>query len=192
MPVPEPKIYSCAEWGARAPLHAFAQTDGDVSCVQHHTAGQNRSVPVNPQDELHEAFELARSIQAAHMDANGWADTGQTFTVSRGGVILEGRHGSLAAAREGHAVQAAHCIPKNYCHGVEAEGIYTSELPPPAQWAALVHLHAWLADRQKLDSASIGGHRDFDPETACPGDALHAALPRLRQDVHDFIMAHRS
>ena len=48
------------------------------------------------------AYSLARSIQDFHMDSNGWIDTGQNFTVSRGGYAMEGRHRSLETFASRH------------------------------------------------------------------------------------------
>ncbi|MGH3376888.1 MAG: peptidoglycan recognition protein family protein, partial [Actinoallomurus sp.] len=67
--------------------------------------------------------------------------------------------------------------------GIENEGTYTSVLPPAALWNALVQTLAWLCDDYGLDPHSaIVGHRDYNV-TQCPGDALYAKLPQLRNDV---------
>ena len=62
----------------------------------HHTATSNGTATTQSA-----AFSLARSIQNYHMDSNGWSDTGQQFTVSRGGYAMEGRHQSLTQLRGG-------------------------------------------------------------------------------------------
>jgi len=187
--VSEPRIYTCAEWGARPPLNAFAATTPS-SVVWHHMDWPNRPLISDPQAALQKAFEIARRCQADHMDGNGWSDTGQHFTVTRDGIILEGRHGSLAAALAGHCLRGAHAADPdtgadaNNSWGIEHEGTYTSEPMPEAQWQATLHLTAWLCQQTKLDSATLRGHRDTGCETACPGDWLEAQLPRARQAVH--------
>src|SRR5438132_337549 len=110
--MPPPKIYTTNEWGAKAVSATFAQ--GDASgIIIHHTTNQNRA-PQTGDAEKNLAFDRARQIQTYHMDHNHWADTGQHFLISRGGLILEGRHGSLAAAQNGKVVRGAHAGDNTY------------------------------------------------------------------------------
>lgn len=175
-------VYGCAEWGAAPPDHQFDETDPDATVI-HHMDWPNRPLISDPEQALQHAFQAARNCQRDHMQGNGWSDTGQNFTVTREGIVLEGRHGSLAAARRGKSVQAAHAPGGNYNPGIEVEGTYTSELPPAPQWTALVDLCAHLAFWAERDSTAIKGHRDYIA-TQCPGDAFYAKLPQLRADVH--------
>src|SRR5205823_1500800 len=136
--------------------------------------------------EQHASFAVARAIQHAHL-ARGWADTGNHFTVSRGGLIMEGRHGSLAGARQGKVVRGAHAGVSEInatWFGIENEGTYTTEwLMPPQQWNALVELCAWLAFWGDFDSQIIQPHNHFRP-TQCPG-LLRDHLVELRAAVHE-------
>jgi hypothetical protein len=178
--VAAPTIASCATWGARPASSTLTQIGTDpVRIIVHHTATAN----VSDLSQAH-AYALARSIQAYHMDNRGWADTGQHFTVSRGGYITEGRHTSLSHLNSGNGmVVGAHCTGQNdKAIGIETEGTYTSATPPTGQWNALVALCAYICDRYGIAPAQIAGHRDF-LATACPGDAFYALLPRLRSDV---------
>ncbi|MEU4673699.1 N-acetylmuramoyl-L-alanine amidase [Amycolatopsis sp. NPDC023774] len=126
----EPRVYSCAEWGARPPADPLTTLD--------HPA--NIACPNSTDYSLSHAFQVARDDQADHIDNNGWSDTGQHFTISRGGYRMEGRHGSLDALRDGNRiVRAAHCPGQNdNAIGIENEGTYTSVEPPQAQWDSLV------------------------------------------------------
>ncbi|MFD5409332.1 peptidoglycan recognition family protein [Streptomyces nojiriensis] len=175
-----PDIIGCAAWGARAasePVVVLA--NGPERIIVHHTATAN----VTDYSEQR-AVALARAIQTYHMDAQGWIDTGQHFTVSRGAFVLEGRHNSLAELRAGtRQVRAAHCVGQNTVSiGIENEGTYTSQDPPAAQYAALADLCAHICDQYGLPASEIYGHRDFNA-TSCPGDRLYALLPTLRKDV---------
>lgn len=179
---PQPLIHDTAAWGARRPNGRIVRVARPpTGIVIHHTTDPNTS------DRSREhAFRKARAIQKFHMDHNGWIDSGQHFTISRGGHIMEGRHGSLAAAISGREhVIGAHaggggCNRRTV--GIENEGLYTSELPTPEQWRALVQLCAWLCDQYGIDPDEIIGHRECN-STQCPGNALFADLPRLRRDV---------
>jgi N-acetylmuramoyl-L-alanine amidase CwlA len=149
--------------------------------VIHHTATSNTTGTTQAA-----AFSLARSIQNYHMDSNGWIDTGQQFTVSRGGYAMEGRHRSLERLNLGSGmVRGAHVGAGNVNNesiGIENEGLYTSATPPAALYNKLVDLCAYICDQYSLPASQIFGHRDF-MATACPGNVLYGMLPGLRSDV---------
>ncbi|WAL67329.1 peptidoglycan recognition family protein [Amycolatopsis cynarae] len=176
----EPRIYSCDEWGARPPQDTLVTLDHKpVRILIHHIA-----CPNSTDYSLAHAFQVARDDQHDHMDNNGWADTGQHFTVSRGGYRLEGRHGSLAALRSGtRMIRGAHCPGQNESAiGIENEGTYITELPTQAQWKALVALCAYTCSQYGIPVAEIKGHRDYY-NTECPGEAFYGKLAKLRSDV---------
>ncbi|RSS73989.1 peptidoglycan recognition family protein [Streptomyces sp. WAC06614] len=175
-----PEIAACGTWGARAasePVVILSSPPQRI--VVHHTATGN--VTDYSKERAH---ALARAIQNYHMDTQGWIDTGQHFTVSRGAFVMEGRHHSLAELESGtRQVRAAHCVGQNSSSiGIENEGTYTSVEPPAAQYAALVELCAYVCRQYRIPAAEIYGHRDFN-DTGCPGDRLYAMLPKLRRDV---------
>ena len=175
-----PPIVDCAGWGARANSKIVpVWNQKPVKILVHHTATPNQA-NVNQAA----AFSLVRSIQNFHMDRRGWLDTGQHFTVSRGGFAMEGRHRSLEIVRAGRQqVEGAHCTGQNVVAvGIENEGTYTSVDPPAALWNRLRDLCAWICSRYGIPPTELYGHRDFK-NTACPGDRLYSLLPRLRSDV---------
>jgi N-acetylmuramoyl-L-alanine amidase-like protein len=174
-----PTIYTRAQWAARPPTSPAEIIAAPDHLVVHHMAFPNVT-----DYSLDHAFQLSRDCQDLHMDQNGWADTGQQLTISRGGYVMEGRNRSLEAIGEGMNVMGAQVANENgHTLGIENEGTYTSELPPDALWNALVRTLAWLCGVYGLDPhASIVGHRDY-VSTQCPGDALYAKLPQLRNDV---------
>ena len=179
MGVDGPTIVSCAGWGARpnrGVLPVYHRRP--VKILVHHTATPNGATG-RPA-----ALRLARSIQKFHMDHRGWPDAGQHFTVSRGGVVLEGRHRSLEFVRVGRwQVEGAHCTGQNVVAlGIENEGTYSAVNPPAELWNKLRSLCAYLCAQYGIRPSQIYGHRDFK-DTACPGDRLYAALPRLRSEV---------
>lgn len=178
--VTAPTIASCATWGARSPSSPLTVLGTNPNkIVIHHTDTANST----DYSQAH-AFSLARAIQNYHMDSNGWSDTGQHFTVSRGGYVMEGRHNSLSRLQAGSGmVVGAHCPGQNdQGIGIENEGTYTSATPPAALYDRLVQLCAYICDRYGIAATQIFGHRDF-VATDCPGDVLYARLPQLRADV---------
>lgn len=175
-----PEVFGCEEWGARPSAGPVTVLDAPPrGIVVHHTATANVD-DFSPE----RAFALARAVQAQHMDVRGWIDTGQHFTVSRGGHTTEGRHRSLAELAGGRRqVRASHCVGQNdVAIGIEVEGTYTHADPPEGQYQALAALCAHICDQYGLAPYEIHGHRDFNG-TACPGDRLYALLPTLRDDV---------
>lgn len=175
-----PRVYTRAEWGARPPTGTIRYLDRKPDhIVVHHTAGANTT-----DYSLAAAFRHSKWIQDLHMDGNGWIDSGQQLTISRGGYVMEGRSLSLRAIYEGQHVSGAQTAGHNdHTIGIENEGIYVSAPVPAALFNSLVTTCAWLCDVYDLDPfAAIVGHRDY-VSTQCPGDVFYARLPELRQRV---------
>jgi len=173
-------ILGTAEWGARAPQRKMKVRSGPPRyIVVHHTSTRNVE-----DYSLARAQRLAQGIQKFHMDRRGWGDTGQHFTISRGGHILEGRHGSYAAARAGDMVVGTHVRGANdYTVGIECEGTYNAFLPPRPLLQSLVRMCAWLCVQYDLNPRkAIVPHRRFN-DTDCCGDRFAPTLPRLREEV---------
>ncbi|GAA4917742.1 peptidoglycan recognition protein family protein [Streptomonospora salina] len=175
-----PRIYNRGDWNARKPEDwAAVRSTPPDRIVVHHTATGNSS-----NRSRDHAFRLSRSIQNYHMDSNGWDDTGQQLTISRGGHVMEGRNRSLQAIGDENHVVGAHTANHNsHTIGIENEGSYMSQTPPRELMTALIETCAWLCLGYGLDPATaIVGHRDFNA-TNCPGDKLYGMLPGLRTDV---------
>ncbi|MFB7249478.1 peptidoglycan recognition family protein [Microbacterium sp. NPDC056234] len=175
-----PRIYSAREWGARPPADALTRiAERPNKIIIHHTAFPNVE-----DFSLEYAFQNSRDIQNLHMDGNGWSDSGQHFTNSRGGFITEGRTGSLNALRSGrYMIQGAHCVGQNtQAIGIENDGSYHLGDPvPQAQWDSLVAFCVYACDNYRIPATEIYGHMDFNA-TQCPG-GLHERLPELRAAV---------
>ncbi|UOE18963.1 N-acetylmuramoyl-L-alanine amidase [Thermobifida halotolerans] len=176
----QPPVYTRADWGARKPWRTGRILDRRPDhIVVHHTATPNVT-----DYSTERAFALSRSIQRYHMHHNGWNDAGQQFTISRGGVVMEGRDNTLPAILDGRHLLGAHVANHNsHTVGIENEGDYMTATPPDTLLEALVSVCAWLCLCYDLDPRrAIVGHRDFNA-TNCPGDRLYEALPRLREDT---------
>jgi len=174
-----PTISTCAAWGAQPPTSAIEiNSYRPTKILIHHTATANST----DYSQAH-AFALSRSIQQSHF-SRGWSDTGQHFTVSRGGYITEGRHRTLETlGGKSTFVLGAHCTGQNSTAlGIENEGTYTSTTPPSAQWNKLVDLCAYLCQSYGIPASALYGHRDF-LSTECPGNSFYAQLPSLRSAV---------
>lgn len=174
------EIITCDSWAARPPSNPLVMNTGTTQkIVIHHTA-----YPNSTDYSVNQAIWLARDIQKLHMDHNGWSDTGQHFTVSRGGYVLEGRHQSLDGLRSGaQQVQAAHSPGENGRGiGIENEGTYLTEEPPEHLLESLINLCVAIASQYHLQANHIFGHWDFQL-TECPGRAFYRLFPKVRQEV---------
>jgi hypothetical protein len=178
--VDQPSIANCATWGARPPSSSAIAVlqNRPNKIIVHHTAFPNST----DYSQAH-AFANSRDIQNLHMDTNGWGDSGQHFTNSRGGWLTEGRHGSLYALLHGQTmVQGAHCVGQNtQAIGIENDGNYVDVQPPQALWNSLVTFCAFTCQQYGIPATEIYGHKDFN-NTQCPG-LLHGRLPELRAAV---------
>lgn len=182
--VPEPQIYDTRNWHARPANGTITVLNQRPSfIVVHHTAMENSN-----DFSLEHAFQNSRDIQNLHMDRNGWIDTGQQLTNSRGGFVTEGRHRSLEVLTGGtRHVMGAHVANNNgTCIGIENEGLYMTVNVPTALWNSLVKLVAYIAQQYRIPTSQIKGHRDFN-STLCPGDRLYARLPELRAAVGSLL-----
>ena len=178
--VEAPHIYTRAQWKARPPKRrAKVLHRAPDHIIVHHTATANSS-----DLSLSHAFALSQGIQNSHMDGNGWDDTGQQLTISRGGIVMEGRNRTLKSIRAGDLAVGAQVLHHNqHTIGIENEGTYTSRAVPDALWKSLVEVCVWLCQVYALNpSEAIVGHRDYN-NTSCPGDRLYARLPELRRVV---------
>ncbi|PNL18455.1 peptidoglycan recognition family protein [Micrococcus sp. FDAARGOS_333] len=183
--LPQPTIISTAEWGATQPRsHLQTINEHPSYLVIHHTTTPN--VTDGSRDA---AIDLARRVQNGHV-GQGWGDSGQHFTMSRGGHILEARHGSKNALETGETFMLGiHALGFNaYALGIECEGIYMVNPPPQSLYEGLVHLCAFICQQYDLPPKRIIGHRDL-VKTSCCGDAFYAKLPILRDDVRRSLEA---
>ena len=184
------KVVTAEEWGARPPkadAFPFKKTV-PLYVIVHNT--ENPNPPNDPSGgTLEGALSFAQNIQYCHMDENGWSDSGHNFLNTTGGFILEGRHGSLDAVKQGYSIQSAHAAQDtgklangNQSPGIENEGTFMTFQMGQIQWDSLVELCVSLCDSCKISPLNIMGHRDFS-YTDCPGDWLYNQLPLLRKQV---------
>ncbi|MGH3740615.1 MAG: peptidoglycan recognition protein family protein [Micromonosporaceae bacterium] len=175
-----PNVHTRGDWNARppkSPVTVLSRFPDHI--VVHHTASANTT-----DYSLSQAYALSHWIQDLHMDNNGWIDSGQQLTISRGGYVMEGRDRSLWAIETGYHVLGAHTGGENdHTIGIENEGIYVSQDTTTMLFESLVQTCAWLCTAYSLDPhQAIVGHRDYNA-TQCPGDVLYARLPELRNRV---------
>jgi len=182
------KVITTNEWGSK-PAGPFDKTVPKFIVI-HNTDNQNPPNDVSKRT-VEGGKQLALQIQKDHMDSNGWSDSGHNFLNTTGGILLEGRHGTLDAVRQGMCVRSAHARQDrnrlaggNQSPGIENEGNFMTFEMGQKQWDSLVELCVSLCSSCKINPKNIRGHREFS-NTDCPGDWLFNQLPRLRKEVAD-------
>jgi hypothetical protein len=137
-----------------------------------------------------------------HRNSNGWNDIGYNFLVDRFGRVWEGRAGGIDKAIVGAHTQGFN----SWSTGIANLGTFISSRQTGAAMRAMAELIRWKLplhgtplrpaghttlvsdggetnrwpEGRAVGFKRISGHRDADA-TDCPGDALYAQLPGLRE-----------
>jgi hypothetical protein len=189
-----PPIIPRSAWGGDSVPPRSAPEYGVVQMAfVHHTVTANDYT-------ADQSGSIVLAIAKYHRDTNGWNDIGYNFLVDRYGQVFEGRAGGadqpvVGAQAQGYNDQST---------GVALIGTFTDEPIPEPAMAAVTQLLGWklsvhgvpceggltvISGGGSLNRYSAGtpvamqrisGHRDGD-STECPGNALYAELPVLRQ-----------
>lgn len=194
-PAARPRVVPRAEWLADAagepPPARYA--DRVRAVFIHHTDTPNGY-------DCADAPRTIRFLYAGQIGGRQWDDIGYNFLVDRCGTVYEGRAGGIE-----RAVVGAHTQGYNKGSvGIAAIGTFTAGTPVPrAMTDALAGLIAWKLGLSDVDPRStvrlvstnslsrypagavepfstVSGHRD-GYSTSCPGAALTAALPAIRE-----------
>ena len=198
-PGSQPPIQPRAAWGAQDCVPRGPAQYGDVQVAfVHHTVSANDYT-------AEEVPSIILSICRYHRDSNGWNDIGYNFLVDKFGTIWEGRAGGIDKPVIGAQAQGYN----SHSTGIADIGTHQDVPASTAELNAYAALIRWKLPLEgaptwgtvtltsgggSLNRYSAGtpvtlnrisGHRDGD-STDCPGNALYAQLPTLRQMVGDI------
>ncbi|MFI5682485.1 peptidoglycan recognition protein [Streptomyces sp. NPDC051636] len=167
--------------------------DRVVAVFVHHTDSPNRYACAD-------APRIIRHLYSGQTGARSWDDIGYNFLVDRCGTIYEGRAGGVD-----RPVTGAHTLGFNHrTAGIAALGTFTAGVPVPrAMTDAIAALAAWklglagIDPRARVPLVSSSSHSRFKTGTTatfpavaghndgymttCPGAALTAKLPAIRE-----------
>jgi hypothetical protein len=158
------KLVSRSQWGARA----YRTPNGATPYSRARRGVKLHYLGTSYSDRPHEqCAAYVRSLQASHMDGNGWSDIGYSFAVCTHGYVYEGRglrrrnsaNGSTSLNEQDYAVlllvgSSGLTRPTDaQLHGARDAIDYCRKEGPAGTW--------------------LGGHRD-GYATSCPGDAVYA------------------
>ncbi|MDX6691901.1 MAG: hypothetical protein QOG15_3358, partial [Solirubrobacteraceae bacterium] len=194
-----PTIIPRAAWGADACPPRATPSYGEVQVgFVHHTVSANH---YGPQDSAAMVLAICRY----HRNSNGWNDVGYNFFVDRFGTLWEGRAGGVDKAVVGAQTQGFN----SQSTGISNLGSFDYAGETDAALSAMAQLIRWklplhgspTAGKATLSSGGgssnrwragrpvefnrVSGHRDANA-TDCPGGALYAQLPELRNRVGAF------
>jgi len=173
---PAPPIVARADWGAR-PMLPGARRHPITNITIHHTGV--RSAPARSLvDKLRglQAFSQRAERLASGRWKPAWPDIPYHFYISWDGRIGEARDPAYAGDTNTEYDPVGHLL-------IVVEGEFDQETPTEPQLRSLDTLTLWAAERWRVPAFRIAGHRDFSAQTACPGRALDAYLPQLRNFV---------
>jgi len=137
-----------------------------------------------------------RSIQAFHMETNGWNDIGYAWAICRHGDVFQAREDDDDATD----VWGAHDGWNRGSTGITVFGYFhppVNHQPTDAQISALTDLVAWIASLREIDPLgrslyeafgapvdNVYGHREVKA-TDCPGDHLFALKELIRRSASE-------
>jgi peptidoglycan hydrolase-like protein with peptidoglycan-binding domain len=155
------------EWDARSPRGDYTQIDSTKGVKVHYTGGR-----VDPQiiDDHDKCVKLVRSIQASHIDGNGWIDIGYSFVACPHKKVFEGRGLHRLPAANGPGLNAGHYAVLGL---VGNAGLVQ---PPDAMLHAILDAVDHVRENGHAGK-EIKGHRD-GYSTDCPGEPLYAWVRR--------------
>jgi hypothetical protein len=194
----QPPILGRVAWAGRGAPPARRPAYGNVRLAfVHHTDNPNGYARADVPSML-------RAIYDFHRHVRGWNDIGYNFAIDAFGRIWEARQGGIDRPVVGAQAGGYNLVST----GVAVLGTFAADPPPPPAIAALEQLLAWklslhgvpiagrvtvhvdppsafytpFAPGAAVSLPRVAGHRDGD-STDCPGDALYAQLPSIRQRV---------
>ncbi|HEV3000805.1 MAG TPA: N-acetylmuramoyl-L-alanine amidase [Solirubrobacteraceae bacterium] len=189
-----PPIVPRWEWAGDQCQPRDAPAHGEVRMAfVHHTVTANDYAP-------EDSRAMVLGICRYHRNSNGWDDIGYNFLVDKYGTIFEGRAGGVDQAIVGAQAQGYNSVSTGVANLGDYEAVPQTE--PALQ--AVAALLAWklplhgapvegevavvsgggssnrYPSGRAVTFERISGHRDGNA-TACPGAALYAQLPRIRE-----------
>jgi hypothetical protein len=193
---PQPQMVFRGSWEAgQCPPRSSPAYGSVQAAFVHHTVSLNEYTP-------QEAPGVVLSICRYHRNSNGWNDIGYNFLVDKYGVLYEGRAGGIhqpvvGAQAQGYNTQSTGIANVGNHSSVPQSSQALDAMARLIRWKLPLHGTPTSGTTTLLSSGGsankypsgtsvrlhrVSGHRDTN-STACPGEALYAQLPELRQRV---------
>lgn len=127
-------------------------------------------------ETLKEQIAVMRAIRHHHVEVNGWADIGYSWVLFQPYGTL--RRARLFKGRGMNRVPASQYGCNQGTNGRPNPSVCVVALNEPVKAATLKQIRDLY---RALPVGDVKGHRDCGNTTACPGNALYAKLPVIRQ-----------
>ena len=156
-----PTIINVGQWGGTPANENLARRHTIDRITLHH---QGVAFPRerDPQQYL-------RDLQAWSRTSKGWIDVPYHYAIDLDGRIFEGRDIRFSGDTNTNYDPSGHAP-------IEVVGNFEEVEANAAQLDAVVNLMALLAAKYRVPLAAIRGHRDYVPDTECPGKNLYRYL----------------
>lgn len=154
-------MVSVRQWGGTPANEALARPHTISRITLHH---QGEAFPRG-----RDPRQYARDLQSWSRVTKGWIDLPYHYMIDLDGRIYEGRDIRFAGDTNTRYDPSGHAL-------IEVVGNFEDVEPNAPQLAAVVNLMAELAARYRVPVDAIRGHRDYTPDTVCPGKNLYQYL----------------
>ena len=154
-------IVSVRQWGG-TPANEAQGRPHTISRITLHHQGEAFPRGRDPR-------QYARDLQSWSRVTKGWIDVPYHYMIDLDGRIYEGRDIRFAGDTNTRYDPSGHAL-------IEVVGNFEEVEPNAPQLAAVVNLMAELAARYRVPVDAIRGHRDYAPDTVCPGRNLYRYL----------------
>jgi hypothetical protein len=113
--------------------------------------------------------QYLRDLQSWSRNTRGWIDVPYHYVIDLDGRTYEGRDIRFSGDTNTSYDPVGHAL-------IEVVGNFEEVEPNAAQLAAAVELMTLLASKYEVPVEFIRGHRDYVPDTECPGKNLYRYL----------------
>lgn len=168
---PAPAVIGVDAWGGQA--LAAVPTPQRIKHITVHHQGEVWPAANRPDDD---PVSYLRRLQSWSRLSKRWIDIPYHYVIAPDGRIFATRDPAAPGDTNTEYNPSGHAL-------LMLMGNFEVQEPTPAQLQSAVALMAWLAHEHGLDDTAIASHKDYSTQTACPGAALYARLPALREAV---------
>lgn len=163
------------QWGSAKPVLEMKEHVPNRITIHHTGTYQNFNKSLEEKLKALQKFSMERSPLSDGRTKEAWADIPYHFYISVDGRIGEGRELRYVGDSNTPYDPTGHAL-------LVLEGNFNKDQVTEAQRQSLFQLTKAIAKRYHISADRISGHKD-NAQTACPGDALYAMLPQLREAV---------
>lgn len=156
-----PAIISVSQWGGTPANENLARRHAIERITLHH---QGVAFP-----RERDPRQYLRDLQSWSRKTKGWIDVPYHYAIDLDGRIFEGRDIRFSGDTNTSYDPSGHAL-------IEVVGNFEEVEANAAQLDAVVNLMALLAAKYRVPVADIRGHRDYAPDTECPGKNLYRYL----------------